>query len=136
MRTLYNSLLPQVALTSVLRGAGTVNGTAVDTNVFANVFTAVTFVVQTAAITDGSHAITIEDSDDNSSWGAVNAALIQGTPPTITSTHDNVLFHFGLTRTEKRYVRLVATTTGGATGGVFGAIAILGNNNVSPPARS
>jgi hypothetical protein len=134
--TLYTNALVRVALTSAARTNGTVNGTTVDLGVFGNDFKSVLFVVQTGTITDGSHAISVQDSPDGSAWAAVDASQIQGTAPTIISTSDDTLFEVGYIPGTKQYVRLVATTSGATTGGVFSALAVLGSASSNPVARS
>lgn len=134
--TLYSSSLARVALTSAARTNGTVNGTTVDLGVFGNDFRSVLFVVQTAAVTDGSHAFTVQDSPDGSAWAAVDAAYLQGSAPTVTSTNDDTLFEVGYIPGAKQYVRLSVVTSGATTGGVFGAVALLSGASSSPVARS
>jgi len=134
--TLYTHSLVRVALTSAARTNGTVNGTTVDLGVFGNDFRSVLFVVHTGSITDGSHAISLQDSPDGSAWAAVDAAHLQGTAPTITSANDDAVFEVGYIPGTKQYVRLVVVTTGATTGGIFSAVAVLGGASSSPVARS
>jgi hypothetical protein len=134
--TLYTNSLVRVALTSATRTNGTVNGTTVDLGVFGNDFRSVLFVVQTGTVTDGSHAISVQDSPDGSAWAAVDAAQLQGTAPTITSTNDDTVLEVGYIPGTKQYVRLVAVTSGATTGGVFAAVAVLGEASSRPVARS
>jgi hypothetical protein len=134
--TLYSHSLVRVALTSATRTNGTVNGTTVDLGVFGNDFRSVLFVVHTGTVTDGSHAITVQDSPDGSAWAAVDPAYIQGSLPTITGSNDDTLFEIGYIPGTKQYVRLVATTSGATTGGVFAAVAVLSGASSNPVARS
>lgn len=134
--TLYTQTLARVALTSATRVNGTANGTTVDTGVFGNDFRSVMFVVITGTVTDGSHAFTVQDSADGSSWATADSSLIQGSLPTITGTNDDSVFEFGYVVGTRQYVRVVATTSGATTGGVFSAVALLGSGSVSPVARS
>jgi hypothetical protein len=134
--TLYTHSLVRAALTQAVRTNGTVNGTTVDLGVFGNDFRTVLFVVQSGTVTDGSHAISVQDSVDGSSWGAADTASIQGSTPTLTSTSDDAIFEFGYVPGTKQFVRLVAVTSGATTGGVFGGVAVLGGASSSPVARS
>lgn len=134
-RTLYTHALARVALLSAARGNGTANGATVDTSVFGNDFRTVLFVVWSATITDGTHVVSVQDSDDGSTWAAAAAHLVQGTPPTIVSTSDDAVFDFGYIPA-RQYVRLVVTTTGATTGGVFGAVAVLSESSAAPVARA
>jgi len=134
--TLYTNSLVRVALTSAARTNGSVNGTTVDLGVFGNDFRSVLFVVFTGTITDGSHAFSIQDSPDGSAWSAVDTASVQGTAPTVTGTGDDTVFEVGYIVGTKQFVRLVVTTSGATTGGVFGAVAVLGGASSNPVARS
>lgn len=134
--TLYTNSLSRMALPSAARVNGTANGSTVDTGVFGNDFRSVLFVVTTGTIADGSHAITVQDSDDGSSWAAADPSRIQGTQPTIGATDDNVVFDVGYVVGTRQYVRLVVTTSGATTGGVFSAVAVLSGASSAPVARS
>lgn len=135
--TLYTKTLARVALLPAVRTNATVNGTTVDTSIFGNDFRVALFVVYTGTITDGSHAITVQDSADGSSWATADSSLIQGSLPTIVSTDDDKVFEFGYVVSGARaFVRLVATTSGATTGGNFGAVALLSEGSVSPVIRS
>jgi hypothetical protein len=123
--SLYPYSKSVMALTSATRTNGTANGTTVDKlQAGAGDYNNVMFVVTSGAITDGSHAFTIEDSDNGSAWSAAAATDIQGSLPTLTSTNDDVIRDFGY-RGTRRYVRVVATTTSATTGGVFSCVAVL-----------
>ncbi len=136
MITIYNNTLAIIALTSATRTNGAVDGAAIDTNQFNNRFQDVAFVITTGTITDGSVAVTVEESDSSGSgFAAVDSSRVLGTLPTIASTDDDTVKSFGV-RPTKRYVRIVATTTGATTGGVFSAVALLGNGSIRPVARS
>ncbi|WP_454199585.1 hypothetical protein [Nocardia sp. Marseille-Q1738] len=135
-RTLYNRCLTRQALTSAVRTNGTVNGTTVDLGVFGNDFRSVLFIVSTGTITDGSHAITMQDSPDGTNWTTVPASQRQGSLPTIVAANDDTLFEFGYIVGTNQYVRLVATTSGATTGGVFSAVAVLSEGSTTPVLRS
>ncbi|MEU1596200.1 hypothetical protein ABZ468_25910 [Streptomyces sp. NPDC005708] len=117
---------------SVMALSGTaarVNGTAAGTTVDryqagAAEYRSVMFVVTTATITDGSHAVSVQDSDDGSTWGTPAAGEVQGTAPTIAATDSNKVFDVGYSGA-KRYCRIQAVTTGATTGGIFTAAAVL-----------
>lgn len=115
--SVYNRVVSQKALTSVLRGAGTTVGDTVDRG---SDNTSVLFVVLTGALTDGTHTITVHDSDDNSTFGAATSG-VQGTIATV-ATNDDTFFEIAYNG-PKRYCRLNVVTTG-ATGGILGAVAI------------
>lgn len=135
--TLYTHALARLALPVALRANAVVNGPAIDAGVFGNDFRTLMFVVATGTITDGSHAFTVQDSLDGSSWANADSALIQGSLPTVTGPDDDKVFEFGyVVSGARQFVRLVATTTGATTGGTFGAVVLLGGASVSPVARA
>nr|WP_237269866.1 hypothetical protein [Streptomyces caniscabiei] len=116
------------------------NGTAVDRKLSgasgANEwYGSAMLVVHTGTITDGTHAITLEVSDDNSNWSAAAAADLQGSLPSIGSSDDDALYEVGYTGTA-RYLRAVTTPSGTTTGGVYGATILLGFPTVLPVSRT
>ncbi|MFE1926530.1 hypothetical protein ACFW91_28715 [Streptomyces asoensis] len=138
-RAVYNHVRAKATLAVAARTAAA-NGTAVDrqlsgasgTNEW---YSSAMLVVHTGTITDGTHAITLEVSDDNSSWAAAAAGDIQGSLPSIASTDDDKLYEIGYTG-PKRYLRAVATPSGTTTGGVYGATILLGFPNTLPVSRT
>lgn len=136
MRTTYNNTLAQKALASGTVQTGATNGTAVDCAIYGNNFRSVLFSITSGALTDGSYAVTVEESTaSGSGYGAVDSDRVQGSLPTFAASDDDVTNTFGV-RPSKRYVRIVVTATGATTGGVLAATAILGNGSNNPVARS
>lgn len=133
MKDLYNNTQVKATLAVAARTDGTATGTTIDRAASGAPFNAVMFVVHAGTMTDGSVAVTVEESDDNSSWATATA--IQGTAPTIASTDDNKLYEIGYLG-GKRYVRLKAVTSGSTSGGTFGGVAILGDPRMAPVVRS
>jgi len=136
--TVYNSVLVQQTVTAANRTNGTVNGTAIDlwsNTVGDQVFRSALAVVQTGTITDGTHTVEVQESDDNSSFTAVADADLQGTEPAIGAANDNVVYEIGY-RGTKRYIRVTVVTSGATTGGTFGAVLILGIPRRLPVAHS
>ncbi|WP_426568096.1 hypothetical protein [Streptomyces canus] len=134
-QTLYNTARAKATLTVALRSNGTVNGTSVDLNENKDASRSAMLVIHTGTITDGSHAVVLQESDDNSAWGTVAAADLQGSAPTITSTDDDAVFELGY-KGSKRYLRASVTTSGATTGGTFGATIIRGFVRRQPISRS
>lgn len=132
MKDLYNNLQVRATLTVATRTNGTVNGTTVDRTYNGAMFHSVLCVVHTGTMTDGSVAVTVEESDDNSAWATATA--IQGAAPTIASTDDDKVYEIGYLG-GKRYVRVKAVTTGATSGGVFGSTVLLGDPRVAPVVR-
>lgn len=132
MRSFRKTLVVK-ALDPAVRTNGTVNGTTVDrTQSNTNRFGTCYFAICCGALTDGVHTFSIEDSDDASSWGAAAAGDVDGTAKvTDSSTDDNVAASFGY-RGPKRYVRLKCVTSGATSGGIVGAVCVLGNPKITP----
>ena len=137
MHTLYSQGLAVRALNYAVRSSNSAaTGVAVDTNQFGNNCRDVTFIVYTATITDGTHTVTVEESDaSGSGYGAIDSWRVQGSLPAIVAADDNVVFQFGV-RPTKRYVRLTVTDAGSTSGGAVGAVALLGNGGSNPVARA
>lgn len=135
--TLYNDVIARPALTIALRTNGTVNGTTVDKADLsggADGFTSALLVVLAGTITDGTHTVIVQDSDDGSAWGAAAASDVQGPPVALTSANSNTVAELGYTG-PKRYLRASVTTAGATTGGTLGAVAVLGGETSSPVKR-
>lgn len=132
MRTLFSNTYAAKALASGTVQTGTTNGIAVDLGQGGNNFRDVLFVIHSGTLTDGSYAVTVEESDaSGSGFAAVDSARVQGSLPTFASSDDNVWNAFGV-RPTKRYVRVVITATSATTGGVLAATAILGSGSNNP----
>lgn len=131
----YDDVVVKQSLTPSARTA-TANGVAVDTVANGGMQDAV-LVVACGTITDGSHAITVEDSADGTTgWASVPAANVQGSLPTVVAASDDAVFEVGV-RPSRRYVRAVTTVSGSpATGGVYGAAFILGSPRFKPVSHS
>lgn len=123
--TLYNIARAKATLPIALRTNGTANGTTVDLHENKDASRSAMLIVQSGTITDGSHAITLQESDNGSAWSNVAAAELQGAPPTINATDDDLLYEVGYVGS-KRYLRAVAVTSGATTGGTFGAVLLRG----------
>lgn len=138
--TVYNFVRAVRSLSPVARVNGTVNGVGVDRQLSGasgsnEWHESASVVINTGTITDGSHAISIEDSPDNSAWTAVAAGFLQGAAPTIVAADDDKVFEVGYIGNQ-RYVRAVAVTSGATTGGIFGAVVLLGFPTKPPIVRT
>lgn len=130
--SLYDSVVTRPALAIATRTANTaVNGITVDKMYQNNMFRTVMFSVFTGTLTDGSTAVTMQDSPDNSSWSTAATSDVQGTLPSITSSDDDKVYDVGYTGPQ-RYVRLVFTQSGATSGGTMGAIAIMSQARRTP----
>ena len=116
-----------VSLAGTARTA-TANGTGVDLQPY----NAGTIVVVPVAWTDGTHALTVQDSDDNSTFTNVAAAQLDGAMPTLSGAGGvSTISRVGYLGT-KRYVRVVATVSGATTGAVYAAMVLRGSPRRMP----
>lgn len=123
--SLYNLARAKVTLAIATRTNGTATGTAVDLHEHLDASRSAMAVVFAGTMTDGSVAITLEESADNSAWSTVAASDLQGTAPTVAATDDDKVFELGYVG-HHRYLRIKAVTTGATSGGTFGAIIVRG----------
>ncbi len=128
--TVYNLARGVRSVSPAARVNGTATGSTVDRTLSggggANEWhQSAMVVVQTGTITDGSHAVSVEHSDDGAAWSAAPATDLQGSAPTILAADDDRVFEVGYIG-NKRYLRVVVVTTGATTGGIFGAVIVLG----------
>ncbi|MFJ8163818.1 hypothetical protein ACIRBY_23225 [Streptomyces sp. NPDC096136] len=127
----YNNTSFQRSLSPAARTDGTANGVAVDRAVNGGMQDAVV-LISTGTITDGSHAVAIQDSDDGSTgWAPVAAAQLQGSPPTIVAVNDDTVFEVGVLAS-RRYLRVVVVTSTSTTGGMLAAGVLLGSPRYAP----
>jgi len=106
------------------------NGTGVDLKGYDSALVAIHF----GAWTDGIFAVTIEESDDDSTYAAVAAANLDGTLPDFAvSNYQNTINVIGY-KGSKRYIRPVLTLGGGSptagTGVICSAIVLRGHPHI------
>ncbi len=127
----YDLVLAKRTVSPAVLVNGTVNGVAVDRAVNGGMQDAVV-IVSTGTITDGSHAVAVQDSADGSTdWTAVAAAQLTGAAPTIVAANDDTVFEVGV-RSTRRYVRATVTTTSATSGGAIGVLVALGQPRFAP----
>lgn len=83
--------------------------------------------------TDGTTAITLEESTDNVTFTAVAAADILGALPTLSGYSDRGDARVGY-KGNKRYLRAVGTPTGATTAVTYGVLILRGLKRHNPPA--
>jgi hypothetical protein len=126
LRDLFSSLLAVTSLVPAVRTSVSANG--VDTRGYDSA----AVVIHAGAVTDGSFAFKLQESDDNSAFTDVAAADVDGTLPTITTGNPNTVHLVGY-RGSKRYIKPAATVTGSpATGAALAASVLLGHPQRSP----
>jgi hypothetical protein len=128
MRDLKSNIGPAITLSPAVRTASA-NGTGVDLRGFHSA----AVVVATGTITDGTHVVEVQESDDNSTFTAVADGDLQGTEPSIGSANDDTVYKIGYVGT-KRYIRAATTVSGTTSGGAYSAMVIRGNPEDSPVA--
>ncbi len=127
----YNNLLVKRALSPALRTNGAVNGITIDRAEDNCYFQDLLFCVQSGTITDGTHTVEVQDSDDGTNFTAVVDALLDDTEPAIVAADDDKVWAIGY-RGLKRYARVVVTAAGTTTGGIVGVVAVLANPRNAP----
>lgn len=113
----------QILKPQSIASSTTTNGTGADFQTAAVRFQEFA-VVQAGTITDGTYAIKLQESTDNSTWTDISGATAS---LTTTNASSNTIIAFYRT---KRYLRAVVTSTGVTSGGLF---AILGVSQLQRP---
>lgn len=134
---LYDDVLARPSLAVASRTNGTVNGAAVDKadpSGGVDGFTTALVVVVAGTITDGTHTVTVQDSDDGSSFAAAATSDVRGGPVALTSANSNTIAELGYDG-PKRYIRASVTVAGATTGGTVGAVVMLGGETARPVKR-
>ena len=120
------------SIAPVVRGAGTTNGTGIaitDTDQG-------TVLIVAGTIADGSHVISLEESDTvGSGYTAIPAGRIFGTAPTIAVGQTLQTFALDF-QVQKAFVRAVITTTGGTSANIIGAYFLATVGIDLPPVNS
>lgn len=134
--SMYDDTAVRVSLAPAVRSAdGTVSGTAVDMAGTRNNFRVAMMVVTAGAVTDGTHTVSLEESDDGTTgWAAVAAANLEGSSAVITSANPNTVHRVGYNG-NKRYIRASITTSEAPAtpvGGIVSAVILLGQGSGRP----
>jgi hypothetical protein len=139
VKTLYNSTRTVRALPITSIGINGIRySSIIDTGDLGNDFRDVMFVFNTGAVTDGTHAVTVEESDDGSTgWADVPTYRVQGSLPSIAAADDFRVEGLDVgVRPTKQYLRLKVTSSGVTSGGTIGAVAVLASGSSSPAVRT
>lgn len=80
-------------------------------------------------ITDGTHTLTVQESDDGTTWADVATADLQGSFTALASGTVQEVGYIG----GKRYIRVNAAVTGATSGGAY-AVAVVRGMAQSMPA--
>lgn len=122
-QSLYNHARAKATLAIAARTDGTVNGTAVDLHENLDASRSAMLIVIAGTITDGSNAVTLQESDDNATWTPVAAANRQSSVPALTAANDLALYEVGYLG-HARYLRASVVTSGATSGGTIGAVIV------------
>ncbi len=105
----------------------TANGTGVDLAGYS----AIALLIVAGTVTDGTHAVKLQESADNSTWADVAAADLDGTAVSLQAAQSNTVAEIGY-KGIKRYIRAVSTVSGATTGGVYTALVLRGSARKLP----
>lgn len=125
-RSLYNLAHAVISVNAATISSNTTTtGTGVDLHANLDHAQSALVLVQSGTLTDGSYAVTLEESADNSTFNTVAAPDLQGTAPTYASTDDNKMTVLGYVGS-KRYLRVKIVSTSVTSGGVMSAVIVRG----------
>jgi hypothetical protein len=79
-------------------------------------------------ITDGTHSLTVEESDDGSTWAAVDAAFLQGSFSDLASNTNQQAGYVN----NKRYLRVNCSVSGATNGGKYAVVVVRGYPTDAP----
>lgn len=110
---------------SIAYGAKTssANGTGVDVSDFHGAMA----VIDAGAWTDGAHTFELQDSDDDSTYTAVDSTLIDGTEPVVDGAADDDQQYYLGYKGNKKYLRVAVTVSSATTGAIYGAYIVKGH---------
>lgn len=126
-RDLYSNTSSVQSLAPAARTASA-NGTGVDLHGFQSALIA----VHVGAYTDGTHTFEVQESADNATFAAVDAADLQGAALELDSAGQAGKVHEMGYYGSKRYLRVAVTVAGATAGALYGAAIVRGHPNVGP----
>lgn len=122
-KDLYHNLSPVTALEPKARTANE-DGVTVDLQGYESALV----IVHAGTITDGTHALKLQESADGTNWTDVGADDLHGSFQALASNQVQKVGYRGT----KRYIRVVATVSGATNGGVYGAVVVRGHAHSLP----
>jgi hypothetical protein len=122
-RDLKNNISVVTTLGPAARTAN-VTGSSVDLRDYEAV--AIEAIVGT--ITDGTHSLTIQHSDDGTTWVGVPSGELQGSFSNLASNINQEVGYIG----SKRYIRVNAGVATATTGGVYAVAVVRGYPKMAP----
>jgi len=134
-RSVYNHSTAAVTLGPATY-TETTNGAPVDRSSPAlSNFRSAMLVVLAGTVTDGTHAIKLQESDNGSDWSDVDSGDLQGEAISVTTANDEQVHELGYVG-HARYLRAVTTVADATSGGMYGAVIVLGDARRTPIPRS
>jgi len=107
------------------------NATTAGSSIDLNAYESATFNFKLGVRTDGSYLPVITESDDGTTFTAVDASFLIGTPTALTASHASQrIGYVG----KKRYVKASITSTSVTSGSLATADVILGSPRTTPTA--
>ena len=127
---LYDDTAAAPSLPAAIRtAAATVTGATVDTAGTHNYFRSVMLIALSGAITDGTHTVSVQDSDDGTTgWTTASVIGDSGVFATAQANTTQRIAYMG----NKRYLRAAVTTTGATVGGSMSALFIMNHGSGRP----
>jgi len=93
-------------------------------------FRSIAIVAVVGSVTDGTHTLTVQESDDGSNWSDIPADELDGSFDDITSSNTgNQKVNL---KTSKKYIRINVTASGTTSGGDYGVVVVKGNAHEEP----
>ena len=126
LRDNYSHITGVSAMASGAKVDGTVNGSGIDTIEFGSI----SFLVNCEAYGDGTHALKLQESDDDAVYTDCVEADVLGFGSSVSEVGVSKLGYIGM----KRYVRLVSVVSGESGSTSYGAIAVKGHGLAKPQA--
>jgi len=125
---MYHNISPAISLAPAARTANEA-GAAVDLAGFYGALV----VIETGAITDGTHTFELQESADGSNWAPVADTDLLGTEPVVKAGDENKVFSVGYLG-DKRYIRVAVNVSDASNGGVYSAVVLRGFPRHAPVA--
>ncbi|WP_225080449.1 MULTISPECIES: hypothetical protein [unclassified Streptomyces] len=134
MRDAYSNTAARVALAAGPRSASA-NGTSVDRAGGGALYQDALILVHAGTITDGTHTIDVQESDNDSTWTPVAVSQLQGSKPALVAADSGKVRAVGY-RGTKRFLRVSVSVNGATTGGTYGVLVLLGSPRTAGAVQS
>lgn len=110
----------------------TVTGDITGNQIDVTGFRSIAIVAIVGSVTDGTHVLTVQESDNGSDWSDIPAEEIDGNLDDITSSNaGNQKVNL---MTSKKYIRVNVAASGVTSGGDYAVAVVKGNSRKEPVA--